>query len=319
MELSLHIEQFEDMIPDTCRAMTFGAYRHLLDLRPQPRHPDDGDRSLVRPIGIGASLGGTPVAFLLGEIPMLPDRQPEILSVYTAASLRNKGIATALVHAFEDLVTTFGLPRIRAVYMTGKPAAVAVQRVFEKAGWDGPSLRSITLRFAPDELCAMPWYGRVRLDPRKFEIFPWVELSGSEREEIRESHREKPWIRPGLEHWHHDSREFDEESSLGLRYQGRVLGWVINHRVQPDVLRYTCSFIRPDHGRRGRILPLFTESNERVRRSGTPWCSMIAPARFETMVRFVRRRMAPWVSFVQETREFVKTVSLASIAARSMG
>ena len=135
----------------------------------------------------------------------------------------------------------------------------------------------------------------------EYEIFPWTELKPEERAEIRRSQSEKPWIPPGLEPWMHDSHSFEPVSSVGLRYQGRVVGWVINHRVSPSTVRFTCSFMRKDLGRRGRIMPLYTAALERLEAAGCEECLFITPVEFKTMASFVQDRCAPWEGFLTET------------------
>jgi len=306
MALRLDVQQFAAAVPSEFRAMTYPAYRHLLDLEPQPRHPTQGDHVPVRPVAIGAYLQGTPLGFVLAEMPLAPDRSAELLSVYTANGARSQGIATHLIALLEEYLTAAGQPRVQAVYMTGKPSIAALERVLTKRDWQGPATRAVTLRFTPEEASTTPWYGRFRLDERLYEIFPWAELGGEERKRLQASHVEQPWIRPGLEFWIHDAYGFDERSSVGVRYRGNVVGWVINHRIKPDMVRFTCSFIRRDLGRRGRIMPVFTESIERLRGTDCHWCTFVTPVRYDTMVRFVKRRCASWVSFFGETKEYVK-------------
>ena len=36
-------------------------------------------------------------------------------------------------------------------------------------------------------------------------------------------------------------------NSLGLRYKDKVIGWMINHRIAPDTIRYTQMYVHPDY------------------------------------------------------------------------
>ena len=91
-------------------------------------------------------------------------------------------------------------------------------------------------------------------------------------------------------------------------HQGRIVGWVINHRLSADTVRFTCSFMRKDLGRRGRIMPLYTVSLELLRAHGTRQCMFVTPVQYQTMVDFVKRRCAPWATFFGETRGAVKNL-----------
>jgi GNAT superfamily N-acetyltransferase len=289
-----------------CADMTFPTYRHLLQLEPAPRHPDQGDTRVIRPFGIVAEADGAPAGLVLAETPLEDDKPPEILSVFVRPAFRNEGIATALLGAVEDVLREGGFPEVQAVYMTGKPGIDALERVLAKRAWTTPETRTVTLRFTPEQARKTPWYGRIRLGPG-YELFPWSEVGKEEREEAMRTQEQKAWIAPPLAFWLHDCYGFDPVSSLGLRHHGKLAGWVINHRVSADTVRFTCSYMRKDLGRRGRIMPLYTASLERLDPGTT--CLFVTPVCYGTMVSFVRTRCAPWATFFGETKGSTKRLS----------
>ena len=298
----------------TCGAMTFPAYRHLLALQPAPRHPEQGDTRPIQPIGIVAIIGGRTVGLALAEMPIDAVGCPELLSLFVVEPLRGAGIGAALVGRLESELAALGFDQLQAVYMTGRPAIAALERVFAKCGWEPPVMRTLTVRFTPDEARTTEWYGRVSL-PRGAEIVAWKDVSPAERQAIADSNAEARWIADGLEPWAHDARGFDEISSLGLRYRGAVVGWVINHLLPDGTVRFTCSFMRRDLARRAAILPLYTESIERVRAASGAWCMFITPVKYNGMIDFLRNRCASWVSFVGETRGATKRLVPAGEAS----
>jgi GNAT superfamily N-acetyltransferase len=287
-----------------CAPLTFPVYRHLLALRPAPRHPEQGDSRLVQPLGCVARSGGAPIGLALAEQPLQPDDSgattPEMLSVFVRPEHRGRGVGTALVERLEAELRNRGASEVKAVYMRGGPGIPALERVLARRGWSAPEVRTVTLRFTPEGARATPWYGRGRLAPDEA-IFPWTELTAEERDALRRSQAETGWIPAGLEAWEHDRHGFDAVSSVGLRKGGRVVGWVINHRVTDSTVRFTCSFMRKDLGRRGRILPLYTAALERLRESGCAECLFITPVAYPNMVNFVRERCAPWTGTLSET------------------
>lgn len=291
-------------------SMTFPVYRPLLKLEPQPLHPEMGDTTLVQPLAIGAFLEDKPVGMVVAELPVdrssEPDsRDPEMLSLFCKKDFRNRGLGRALVTKLEKVLAERGFARVRAVYMTGKSHTAAVESILRRRQWSPPAPRTVTVRFTPDEAAATPWFGERYLEP-EYEIFPWKELTTEERAELERSNKESPWISEGLEPWLHDRYGFDPVSSLGLRYKGEVVGWVINHRLSEDRLRFTCSYVRKPLGRRGRIFPVFTASIALAREAGYRYCMFTTPVHFKTMVRFIERRCKRWASFVGETRGSTK-------------
>jgi GNAT superfamily N-acetyltransferase/predicted GNAT family acetyltransferase len=288
-----------------CAPLTFPAYRHLLALEPGPRHLGVPDQPRIEPLGVVALQGNQIVGLALAERPLEGLGDPELLSVYTLPQFRKAGVGTALVGGIEDTLRGLAAARVQAVYMNRRADTAALERVFVKRGWNGPVLRTVTVRFTPQEAATTAWYGKMRLSA-DYEIFPWLELRAAERAELRASHAREPWIATGLEPWRHESYAFDPASSVGMRYRGQVVGWVINHPIDAQTLRFTCSFMRADLARRGRILPLYSASIERARAAGFRVCTFVTPVEYGSMIDFVKRHCERWVGFVGETRGVAK-------------
>lgn len=281
--------------------MTFPAFRHLLDLQPALRLLSDANRPPIQPLAVGATVGGVPAGLAVVEAPITGEEPPELLSLFVSAEHRRQGIGTALVKRVEAELAERGCASVRTVFTAGKPGIAAFERVLVKCAWEEPTPRSLSARFTVEEAQRFPWLGRYPLR-EGCEIFPWVELKPEERVELRRSQAATGWIKPDLVPWNFDEHGFEPVTSVGMRCPDGVVGWVINHVTAQDTLRFTCSFIRKDLGRRGRILPLFSESINRLAMTAYTTCTFIAPVRHATMVAFVERYMAPWVSFLEETR-----------------
>ncbi|HVN77210.1 MAG TPA: GNAT family N-acetyltransferase [Thermoanaerobaculaceae bacterium] len=296
-------------VPREFSAMTFPAYRHLLSLQVARRHEEEANRPPIQPLAVAASVRGQAVGLALAELPLVVGGSPELLSLYVAPHLRNVGVGSALLGALEQEVAGRGFVRLQTVYMTGKPAIPAFERVLAKRGWDAPAVRTISVRFTVEQIDTFPWINRYRL-PAGFTIFPWAELTEDDRRELRASQEGRRWIASDLQPWDHDSYGFEPITSLGLRGPAGVVGWVINHAISETTLRFTCSYIRKDLGRRGRIVPVYSASLLRAKGTRFKDCTFVAPVQHPTMVHFVRKWMEPWVSFVGETRGSEKRLAV---------
>lgn len=298
--------QIDELRPgegDGFAAMTFPAYRHLLALEPTFRLPTEPEQWRIQPVALGARLDGEPVALAVAEVPVVAkEGVPELLSVFVSAAHRQHGLATRLIRAVEDAVRARGFASVEAVYTTGKPAIAVVERIFEKCGWDAPESRTLSVRFTMAEALSTPWYGRMGLLPRDAEIFSWTDLTEAERTHLHESNARAPWIPNSLQPWRHDGRGFEPISSVGLRYRGEVVGWVINHRIDARTVRFTCSFMRKDLSRRARIVPLYSEALRRLSETGCEFCTLVTPTVYPGMQEFIRRHCSPYASFTGETR-----------------
>jgi GNAT superfamily N-acetyltransferase len=307
----LRLQLLTPDLAGTLRHMTFPAYHHLLTLQQSTRHPDYGDARRVQPHAIGAWRGDTIVGLALLETPVTEMAPAELLSLFVIEDARNQGVATELVHAAERGARSVQLPTISAVYASDRPATPVLERVFAKREWSAPVTRAVTMTFTPAAMVQTDWFARVRWRDSDFEIFRWCDLSSEDRALVRRSHEERPWIRKGLEFWRHDHYGIEPVSSLGLRYRKAVVGWVINHRVSPEHVRFTCSFMRDDLARRGRILPLYTESIRRLVEAGCELCTLVTPVQYREMAEFLRRRCADFATYFSESRGIEKRLASA--------
>jgi GNAT superfamily N-acetyltransferase len=295
-----------------CEKMTFPAYRHLLALQPAFRLPGEAEQRLVQALGFVGRSGDHAVGLALAEAPVRKEEgASELLSLFVEREHRGAGLATALVEAVEDGLRQRGFPSVEAVYMTGKASIAAVERIFAKRGWETPELRTVTVKFTMQEALATPWYGRMRLLLASAEVFCWKDLTADERRRLVESNERAPWIPKGLEPWRHDIIGFEPVSSLGLRYRGEVVGWVINHQVDARTVRLTCSFMRKELS--PRIVPLYSEVLRRLSEAGCEFCTFITPTVYPGMLEFIQRHCAPYASFTGETRGTRKLLTTGQV------
>lgn len=292
--------RFEPLVPSAgpaFAAMTFPAYRHLLSLEKAPRHVG---LLPITPFGIAAWVGSEPAGLALAEI-RDNSTEGEALSLFVRQGLRGYGIGTRLLEALLAALAARGQTAVTAVYMTGEGTPDALERVLQKCGFSPPESRMLSLRVELEDLKKADWFGRFEMDPR-FEIFAWKDITIAEKEALWRSQKETSWIKKTLEPWRHDEYGFEPISSVGVRLDGKIVGWLINHAMSDTLVRFTCSFIRRDLGRRGKIVPVFTESIRRLDGSSFRTASFTVPLEHQGMVTFALRRIAPWASYFGETR-----------------
>ncbi|MGE5236820.1 MAG: GNAT family N-acetyltransferase [Acidobacteriota bacterium] len=316
----IRLELLSRPAPDAVTGMTFPAYRHLLQLRPALRLLADASRPPVQPVAVVAFDGDAPVGLALAELPLVAGDSPELLSLFVDRAHRGHGLGRRLVRAVEEEVASRGFGTMRTVWTAGRPGSPAFERVLTACEWTPPTPRTLSVRFTVEEAESFPWLHRYPLRDG-CEIFPWAELTDGERAALRMSQQATGWIKPDLVPWQYDANGFESVTSVGMRCAGEVVGWVINHQTAPTTLRFTCAYIRKDLGRRGRIMPLFSASIGRLRQGGFTECTFVTPMRHQTMIAFIRRWMAPWVGFLEETRgserDLASATSRAVVDARS--
>jgi GNAT superfamily N-acetyltransferase len=291
---------------DEWTAMTFPSYRQAVALVATPHTDSEG----ARMIACTAVEDGQPAGLGLAQLPKDASQPAEILSLFVRADVRNRGVGTRLVEGLEGAARTEGRDAIMGVYMTGKPSIPIVEHIFAKRGFEPPVLRKAAVRITPEQAVNCPWWGRGRL-PAGGEMFMWRDITPEERAQIQRSHAENPWIDPLLEPWICDQRA-DPVSSVGLRVNGEVLGWVLNHRAPPNFVVFTTAFVRKDFQRIGALFKLLVHSIVNIQNQGL-CITFVTSSMYPRMLPFTLTRIGPYGDFCGETRGVTK--SLANGAA----
>ena len=273
---------------DGFRHMTFPAFRDLLDFDPAKRAP----------LAVGARVNEHPVGLALAAPTGAPGGG-ELLSLYVDQDYRRRGVAGELMRQTLAACAARGAAEISATYMSGQAGTAAVERIFESSGWDAPETRMLVVRCSLESIKAAPWLNRFTVPPG-YEVLPWVEVGAAERAAIRDSHAHKPWVATDLMPFDFE-QGIEPITSVALRVKGEILGWCLNH-VVGDVLRYTCSFVRRDLQRLGRILLLYNEAVARMPAAGMSVGMWTVPVGHAGMMSFARKHMQPYSIFFGETR-----------------
>jgi GNAT superfamily N-acetyltransferase len=267
-------------------ALTFPAFRPLLmSLEPEV-------------LAITARVEGDPAGLALAVRDTSGDRA-ELCSLFVRQPYRRRGLGAGLLERIEAALRLDGTPEVHGTYMTGKPSIPVLEHLLATRGWGAPERRMLVLRASYDAMSRAPWVAKASLG-EGFEIGRWDEVTPVEREELLRSQAAAPWIAPDLIPFDFEA-DAHAPTSVALRQHGKVVGWLITHRIA-DVLRYTCSYVHPDLQRRARILPLYAEVMRRAHARGIDRGMWTVPVQHPAMMAFAMRWMAPYADACDETR-----------------
>lgn len=289
--------------------MTFPFYRHLLQ-----RHPE-------RVAAVQAELFGRPLGLGLVRLPgeAGPEdplagedsgRQAELLSLWVDGPARKQGLAAEMLRRLEGAAWEAGCDSMKAAYLLGKPSIPIVEHLLDRAGWDAPNTRGYMIRFTRDQARQTPWFGKYELG-EGYETFPWRDLSEAERQALQASQERDGWIPEDLEPWKFDGTA-EPITSLGLKLDGEIVGWVINQVISPEMVRITCAFVRRDLQRLGKILPLFSESLDLLQQTPYVHVSGVSLNNYRPIIAFYKRWCGPWADHLGEARECLKRLDGAA-------
>jgi GNAT superfamily N-acetyltransferase len=256
-------------------------------------------------VAIAASDSDLPVGLVLAEI--LPDgKSAEVLSIFVLQKYRGRQVGTSLLIRLEEELFSRGCTSVNLVYTTGKSTTLHLEHLLEKCNWTVPKPRMIVCKSTTDKIADAPWMQKSTL-PAAYTVFPWVEITAEERLAIAQQQAAEPWIPPQLIPFDSE-QDLEPLNSIGLRYQGQVVGWVITHRLAPDTIRYTCSFVRQDLQKMGRIIPLYVKAIKLQAKAGIPNGIWTVPFIYTSMVSFVQKRMAPYMISIEESKTSWKSL-----------
>jgi GNAT superfamily N-acetyltransferase len=208
---------------------------------------------------------------------------------------RNKGIGTALLRKMEKESRkracgkmTIGFKKVEQEFDTAK-------RLLAMCGWEPPEIHgygywTTTERFFKD----IAWVKRKIKYPYHDYIFPWTELTEEERKGLKEEEGPDSWKVEGTSPFFFEGK-FEENSSLGLRVDGKIVGWIINHQIAPDTILYGSYFVRKKYRGLGNSIGLLLESTKRQRDTGIPRITWYVQAKDKEIKKFYQRLLGPCI------------------------
>lgn len=251
-------------------------------------------------VTLAASHQGQFVGLALAEILPAGDTA-RVLSLFVARGHRRRGVGATLLAHLEHALTHEGCTRVTLAYRSNWPSVPAIERILQKRDWIPPQTR-LLIGKTDKRIAEAPWLDDASL-PDGFTVFPWTELTDEEREAIQRRQEEEEWYPQALTPFQVEDR-LEPINSLGLRHQGRVVGWMITHRTAPDIIQYTSLFLEPELQGQGRALPLLTEAIRRQMAvvEEIPYGIFQVEVENEPMTKFLNHYLRPYLISLTELR-----------------
>jgi GNAT superfamily N-acetyltransferase/predicted GNAT family acetyltransferase len=230
-------------------SLTLDAYRTALTQLPEHQ------------LAIGAFYLWQPVGLIL--ISRSPDRKrAEVLSLSVISPHRGHGVASGLLAEAEHILAEEGFEQIDLRYTTNLDQVSALEHILQKRGWSPPITLRIVCETDVTRYVNGPLYTFQAPLPEGYEIFAWKALSPLERESILQRHASTPggWFPEEVSPFAQEEI-VEPINSLGLRFNGQVVGWLVSHRVSPSTIYYAEAFIAREHKGHGFGLMLAAESS----------------------------------------------------------
>lgn len=244
----------------------------------------------ARTKAVAAFDGDTAAGLALGVSGLKQDF--ELLSVFVPALYRRKGIGSSLLRTLEASFAKEGV-RDAFYFFTLDPDQQGNASFMMQAGWSRPHVNRLICHCNMDKAFKTPWLIGSTL-PERYEIRSWVEVAAGSRTRIEAGLGD--WVPEDLNpyNFHADCHPATSVALVDNLDGGRVCGWVITHLIDPDTLRWTCSFVDAKVQGSARIVPLWLECARRQRALNGPEAFIFTvPVDKPRMTRFTVRRIRP--------------------------
>lgn len=253
--------------------------------------------------GVAAFVDGVMVGLVIAEL--LP-QQAEIISLLVIPQYRKQGIGSKLIQNLEKALIKMDCPQVQLNYRANESTTAALEPLLQHQGWQPPKTEFLITKTTIEVLKQAPWVYQYPL-PSQFTVFPWVDLTEVERAQIQQRKAYSDALSP----FDSDPR-LETLNSLGLRYQERVIGWTITHRVAADTIRYSSMFVEPSFQRMGRGFSLLAEAVQRQIDSGILYASTAVSSANTQMLRCAERHYKPYATYLSESRSSYKPLDVSN-------
>ena len=193
-------------------------------------------------VGIGAKSEDKVVGLVLGWI---ESSRATLSSVFVSKDYRRRGIASKLVAIAEKSARARGAAKAMAS-ISANSNSEPIRGVLKKNDWMDPvRQRSLIATCCPEmRLKDAPWLKKNFNDSR-LEVFPWSELTDDESEKLESTQASSDCWFPEMLSPLIDNTHLHQPTSLGIRFEGEVIGWLITHRVNDGPISFVTMFAKP--------------------------------------------------------------------------
>lgn len=264
------------------------------------------------PLVLGAFLNDVPIGIVVAFYYKIIHRAL-IQTLFVKEEYRHQGLGSTLLQRLEIVLKMEGIHTVTVNYEASLPTSLYFEKILKKQHF-GPSTISYQ-RYLFDSATFRPsWLTRVPTKlPKDFSLFSWAALKKEDRKELEFQYKQRSYTADIYPFFKEELIE--PSNSLGLRYKGKVIGWIITHRIRPDLIRYTALYLRNEFRLHsfGLAPKLLIESIKRHVFAKNPVkygsCEIANQPQNPHWSRFIKHKLIPHSIEIQEVKSTYKNLS----------
>ena len=253
----------------------------------------------------GAGTDATAVGYIL--VRTVPkESMANVIALEIDQKLAGSGLEEVLLGTVEKKLRekNYHTLTFDCIFQENEPVSKAF--LSRDEGWGEGELLSHILTSKLQGISREAWVTKHRL-PKGFEFFSWDELTTGEKE----------YIETGCDQWYpsklsplQEAHMMNAQLSVGLRYQGSVVGWMIVQRTAKNMVLFKTQFIRDEFRSLGRGVFLIAEGIRRTSRvEGMDYGMFVVEKENNDMLHFTNRHFAPYIIRRKSLFSFRKVLS----------
>ncbi len=215
-------------------------------------------------VAVGCWLNKIPVGLALFEMPNhgeSNETEAFLFSIFVTSLYRRMGIAKQLLEKSEVILFERGINRIEGEYAKEHPRSGIIEKLLNSMQWEYEPYRMLISTQHGVGLLDDPLLRRISKSlSEDYEYFFWKDLSASDMETLKAKIGN---LSAGLQPFSDYYIDYLHYNSLGLRYKGDVVGWMLTLKyMSPNTTDYANMYVFPEHAKLGYGMGLFYNSFE---------------------------------------------------------
>lgn len=236
-------------------------------------------------------------------IELHPNGIAKLLSWYVLPPFRGLGIGKELLIQTEKVLHKNKFVSINLNYRSDWTNATTFEYILEKRKWETPKTLTYFCKSSMDIIIDAPWMHKLQL-PKGMELFLWKEVTQKEKQEILHKKQTQNWYPNVLSPFQHENK-MDLATSVGLKYEGEIIGWMITHRLKSDTVEFTAAFVDQNAlggglRKQSLFLPILAKSLNYLKEDGSKYGIWQMQVDNPSIQKFVDKFLKPYlISFVE--------------------
>lgn len=172
----------------------------------------------------------------------LPNKVGKILSWYVIPPYRGLGIGKELLIKVQKIAQKAKLQGLVIDYVSDWTQKDIIEAIIQKQKWEKPIVKLSLCKASNDSISNAPWLKNLTDLPSTMEFGMWKDVTNEEKIIIQEKKNIQDWY-PNIVSPFQSPQFVNLETSVVLRHNKKIAGWMITHSVKKDTIEFTAAFV----------------------------------------------------------------------------